>query len=239
LADILSIMVKEKHIIFCDGAAKDNPGPGGWGAIVADEKHVREFGGNHPKTTNNRMELTAAINALKPLKKGDSAEIHTDSSYVVNGITKWVKSWMANGWKTKTKTPVSNKDLWQELEKEAHNKKLKWILVAGHSGVAGNERVDEIASGLAVGEGIRLYDGPISSYKISLDHKIKPFDISKGLIGRKGKAYSYVSKVASVIKTHKTWAECETRVKGKQALFKKALSADEEKKITEEFKKRK
>ena len=227
-------MKLEKYIIFCDGAAKGNPGPGGWGAIVAGSKHVREFGGANPKTTNNRMELTAAIHALKPLKKGDTAEIHTDSSYVINGITKWVKNWMKNDWKTMQKQPVSNKDLWIELEKEAGNKKLKWVLVKGHSGVAGNERVDEIASGLAVGEEVRLYDGPAKLFTINLDGKatIAP-------TGKKGKAYSYVSKVAGVIKTHSTWTECEARVKGKQALFKKALSADDEKKIIEEFRKKK
>lgn len=228
-------MKTNKYTIFCDGAAKGNPGPGGWGAIVANEKHVREFGGNHSKTTNNRMELTAAIHALKPLSKNDTAEIHTDSSYVINGITKWVKNWMKNDWKTMQKQPVSNKDLWQELEKETHNKKLKWILVKGHAGVAGNERVDEIASGFAVGENIHLYDGPAKNYKISLD-KIT-FGIAN-VSKKTGKAYSYVSKVAGVIKTHKTWAECEARVKGKQALFKKALSAEDEKKTISDFKKR-
>jgi len=223
-------MKLEKYIIFCDGAAKGNPGPGGWGAIVAGDKHIREFGGNHIKTTNNRMELTAAIHALKPLKKGDTAEIHTDSSYVINGITKWVKNWMKNDWKTMTKQPVSNKELWIELEKEAGNKKLKWVLVKGHSGVAGNERVDEIASSLAVGDQVHLYDGPANLYTVTLDPKatIAPS-------GKKGKAYSYVSMVGRVIKTHKTWAECEARVKGKQASYKKALSLADEKKIIKEF----
>jgi ribonuclease HI len=226
-------MKLEKYIIFCDGAAKGNPGPGGWGAIVAGSKHVREFGGNHPKTTNNRMELTAAIHALKPLKKGDAAEIHTDSSYVINGITKWVKNWMKNDWKTMTKQSVSNKELWIELEKEAGNKKLKWILVKGHSGVPGNERVDEIASGLAVGDEVRLFDGPLDTYKVSLDGKATIIPTSKT-----GKAYSYISMVGGVIKTHKTWAECEARVKGKKASYKKALSEADEKKIIEEFRRK-
>ena len=225
-------MKLEKYIIFCDGAAKGNPGPGGWGAIVAGEKHVREFGGNHIKTTNNRMELTAAIHALKPLRKGDTAEIHTDSSYVINGITKWVKNWMKNDWKTMQKLPVSNKELWIELEKEAGNKKLKWILVKGHSGVAGNERVDEIASGLAVGDQVSLYDGPTKLYAVNLAGKAT---VAASLSGKKGKAYSYISMVGGVIKTHKTWAECEARVKGKHASYKKALSKVEEQKIIKEF----
>ena len=223
----------EKYIIFCDGAAKGNPGPGGWGAIVAGEKHIREFGGANPKTTNNRMELTAAIHALKPLKKGDVGEVHTDSSYVINGITKWVKNWMKNNWKTMQKQPVSNKELWIELEKEAGNKKLKWILVKGHSGVAGNERVDEIASGFAVGDKIHLYDGPAKLYGVNLDGaKTSQGDVRSS---KKGKAYSYISMVSGVIKTHKTWAECEARVKGKHASYKKALSLADEKKIIKEF----
>ncbi|MFZ3020252.1 MAG: ribonuclease HI [Minisyncoccia bacterium] len=226
-------MKLEKYIIFCDGAAKGNPGPGGWGAIVAGDKHIREFGGNHPKTTNNRMELTAAIHALKPLKKGDTGEVHTDSSYVINGITKWVKNWMKNDWKTMQKQPVSNKELWIELEKEAGNKKLKWVLVKGHSGVAGNERVDEIASAFAVGDQVRLYDGPAKLYTINLDGaKTSQSDVRSS---KKGKAYSYVSLVAGVIKTHKTWAECEARVKGEHASYKKALSLADEKRIIKEF----
>ncbi len=226
-------MKKDQHIIFCDGAAKGNPGPGGWGAIIASDVEVVEIGGSDRGTTNNRMELTAAINALRLIPKNGSAVVYTDSSYVAKGITSWLKSWIKNGWRTATKKAVENQDLWQELEMETVDKELVWKVIPGHAGIPGNMRVDEIASMLALGATVRFFNGPRSLYTVDLSPSVANFQKSS-----KGAAYSYVSMVDGSIKTHKTWKECEKRVKGKAALFRKTFSTEDEKRIMEEFKKR-
>ena len=156
-------------IIFCDGSSKGNPGPGGWGAIVATERNVTELGAGTAHTTNNRMELTAAIQALRSC--GDMKEkiiLHTDSEYVVKGMTQWLAGWQMRGWKTAAKKPVLNRDLWQELADAARGKEISWQHVAGHAGIAGNERCDEIANSFADGDAPTLYSGPRVDYKTSL-----------------------------------------------------------------------
>ncbi len=155
-------------IIYTDGSSRGNPGPGGWGAIIADEKKVRELGGKEEHTTNNRMELTAAIRATQSLEQGAEATIFCDASYVVKGITEWIHGWHRNNWKTAGKKPVENKDLWINLFEAIQGKKLHWKLIAGHAGIEGNERCDVIATGFADGEHIDLYDGARSKYKIKL-----------------------------------------------------------------------
>jgi ribonuclease HI len=131
--------------IWTDGACSGNPGPGGWGALLKSGEHAREIHGGEPDTTNNRMELMAAIEALNALKKPSKVKLHTDSTYVKDGLTKWIHGWKRNGWKTASKKPVKNKDLWQMLEKACERHDIQWIWVKGHDGDEGNERADELA----------------------------------------------------------------------------------------------
>jgi ribonuclease HI len=232
-------------VIFADGASKGNPGPGGWGALVAFEGRVEEFGGAEDHTTNNRMELTAALRALEEAAKHEAASVvvHTDSSYVINGITKWVKGWKVRGWVTKEGKPVLNRDLWELLDDavQALDTKVQWKHVGGHVGVAGNERVDAIASSFAEGSPAELFSGSRSSYTHDIENishdETKLADRSKSRSRSSAKAYSYVSLVDGEVMTHKTWGECEARVKGKMARFKKALSPSEEASVIAEFSK--
>jgi ribonuclease HI len=131
--------------IFTDGACRGNPGPGGWAALLRTGEKEREIAGGEPHTTNNRMELRAAIEALNALKKPCRAEIHTDSNYVRDGITKWIHGWNRNGWRTADRKPVKNADLWQELIEAAARHQVSWHWVKGHSGHAENDRVDVLA----------------------------------------------------------------------------------------------
>jgi ribonuclease HI len=132
--------------IYTDGACRGNPGPGGWGALLTTGEHRKELSGAEPLTTNNRMELTAVIRALEALKRPTEARVFTDSEYVRRGITEWVKSWKARGWKTADRKPVKNQDLWERLDALAAGHKIEWRWVKGHSGVPGNERVDQLAN---------------------------------------------------------------------------------------------
>jgi ribonuclease HI len=136
----------ENVVIHSDGACHGNPGPGGWAAVLACGPHTRELSGGVPATTNNRMELQAAIEALSALKRPCAVEFHTDSSYLRDGITKWLAGWKRNGWKTKTRQPVKNEDLWRRLADAASAHQVKWHWVKGHAGDAGNERCDQLAT---------------------------------------------------------------------------------------------
>ena len=131
--------------IFTDGACSGNPGPGGWGALLRYDGVEKELSGFEPATTNNRMELMAAIAALEQLKRGVTAVIHTDSRYVHDGITEWLPRWKARGWRTADNKPVKNVDLWQKLEAALERHAVHWIWVRGHSGHAENERADKLA----------------------------------------------------------------------------------------------
>ena len=134
------------HIeIWTDGACSGNPGPGGWGALLKWNNHEKELYGGEPETTNNRMELTAAIEALNALKKSSQVVLHTDSTYVKDGLTKWMFGWKKNGWKTAAKKPVKNKDLWQALDEANRRHQVDWRWVKGHDGDEGNERADALA----------------------------------------------------------------------------------------------
>jgi ribonuclease HI len=135
----------KRVVVHTDGACSGNPGPGGWGAILESNGREKELFGGAPATTNNRMELTAAIEALKALKGPQIVELHTDSIYLRDGITKWIHGWKRNGWKTAEKKPVKNADLWQELDRlrETHN--IDWRWVRGHAGHDVNERADALA----------------------------------------------------------------------------------------------
>lgn len=230
-------MEKNKIIIYTDGSSLGNPGPGGWGAIIIfGKKRVKEIGGGDKKTTNNRMELTAAIEALCTTKneQGD-VELHTDSQYVKNGITKWVIGWQQKGWLTAAKEPVLNRDLWEKLIKEETRRKrfgkVEWNYIAGHAGHSGNERADIIAVSFAEGKPTKLYEGAVDTYKTKVSAKIDRERKSRS----KTKAYSYLSFIDGVVQRHETWRQCESRVKGKKAKFRKAVSMKDEKDILNEW----
>jgi ribonuclease HI len=132
--------------IFTDGACRGNPGPGGWGALLRAGDNEREVWGGEVETTNNRMELTAAIEALKALRHSCEVKLTTDSVYVRDGITKWLANWEKNGWRTAAKKPVKNKELWQALAAEVARHDVQWFWVKGHSGHPENERADQLAN---------------------------------------------------------------------------------------------
>lgn len=132
--------------IFTDGACKGNPGPGGWGAWLSCAGREKELFGGDPHTTNNRMELTAVIRALQALRRPSEVRVHTDSQYVKNGITEWIRDWKRRGWRTADRKPVKNEDLWRELDEIASRHRVKWVWVKGHSGHDGNERADALAN---------------------------------------------------------------------------------------------
>jgi ribonuclease HI len=132
-------------VIYTDGACSGNPGPGGWGAVLRYGDHVKELHGGEASTTNNRMELMAAISALEALSRPSTVQLYTDSRYVLDGITKWLPNWERRGWRTAAKQPVKNVDLWQRLVAAEQPHEITWHWVKGHNGDPGNERADELA----------------------------------------------------------------------------------------------
>jgi len=136
----------EKVVIHSDGGCQGNPGPGGWAAVLTSGPHRREISGGEPATTNNRMELQAAIAAFEALKRPCEVEFHTDSNYLKNGVTAWMFAWKKNGWLTKARQPVKNDDLWRRLEAAIRPHEVKWHWVKGHSGDVSNERCDVLAT---------------------------------------------------------------------------------------------
>lgn len=136
----------DKVIVHTDGACSGNPGPGGWGAVLQFGGRVKELKGGAAETTNNRMELTAAIEALNALNRPCSVELHTDSMYLKDGLTKWIHGWKKNGWKTSAKKPVKNEELWRALDEAVARHKIDWHWVKGHAGDALNERADQLAN---------------------------------------------------------------------------------------------
>jgi len=131
--------------IYTDGACSGNPGPGGWGAILRCGDHEKELKGGEPETTNNRMEMMAVIQALSALNKPCAVDLYTDSTYVKDGVTKWLEGWKAKGWKTAAKKPVKNQDLWEKIDTEIQRHQIAWHWVKGHAGHPQNERADELA----------------------------------------------------------------------------------------------
>ena len=241
-------MKNDTIVIFTDGSSRGNPGPGGWGAVLVDNNggKVYELGGREDNTTNNRMEMMAAREALSFIEtrklEGD-IEIHTDSAYLLNGITGWVFGWEKNGWKTQTGEPVLNQDLWKELG--AFNFRLKfkrsvsWEKVSGHSGLRGNERVDEIATKKADGEQVLLFTGGVFEYMKFIGGGM--FDVTSEKATKKKsssqKAHSYVSLIGGKIFIDKEWSACEKRVKGiSGARFKKVVSQEDEDSLVREWK---
>jgi ribonuclease HI len=133
-------------VIYTDGACKGNPGPGGWGAFLRWGEHEKELFGGEASTTNNRMELTAVIQALASLKRDCAVAVYTDSEYVKNGITTWIHNWKKRGWRTADNKPVKNQELWQQLEAQVAQHRVQWHWVRGHNGDPGNERADALAN---------------------------------------------------------------------------------------------
>ena len=227
--------------IYTDGSSRGNPGPGGYGAVllfthstVYNDQKVVELGGREDQTTNNRMELRAAVEALayvEDRKISGAVEIYTDSAYVLHGITGWVFGWEKNGWKTSNGDPVLNQELWKSLSSLAFRIKarqgLVWTKVKGHSGVFLNERADILATKFADAERPLLFTGSFTEYEklfraVEFSQKTNPTKKS-------GKAYSYVSCINGQIFVDTTWAACEKRVKGTRApKYKKVFSEEEQ-----------
>ncbi len=235
-------------LAFTDGAAKGNPGPGGWGAVVLiGGAAVRELGGSGGATTNNRMEMTAALEALEWLRAAaPDARTHitivTDSTYLLRGISEWLPGWKKRGWKTKDGSDVANRDLWEKLDRcVAASGRVRWRYVPGHAGFPGNDRADEIASDCALGRTPKLYEGPFEGYGrdlLQLPPEGQPIrSVSKDSKARsKGAAHSYVSFVDGVVAKHLSWAECERRVKGRKgARYRKTSSEADERELLLEW----
>jgi ribonuclease HI len=172
--------MSDKFVIYTDGSSRGNPGPGGWAAIIIENNNskipnykfqipeIKEIGGGEERTTNNRMELKAVIEALKNIPDIAEVKIYTDSEYLMKGITIWIKKWQKNNWRTKNKKPVLNQDLWQELLAETEKRKVEWKKVLGHSGHKLNDRCDEIATSFADGKNIDLYEGSKKNYEFHI-----------------------------------------------------------------------
>ena len=238
-------MKKPEILIYTDGSSRGNPGPGGWGTIVATDERVVELGGGEDRTTNNRMELVAAIAGLsfvRDLGSAFSIDVRADSRYVLNGITKWVFGWQKNGWMNSKKEDVINRDLWEELALVAADLKMSgcdiaWNYAPGHAGIPGNERADEIATMCADKMSPKLFDGARDAYEVDLtlfDGDVKKLAAKKTKSKSRStaKAHSYLSLVNGKLMKHATWAECERRVKGvPRTKFKKSTSATDEEAI--------
>ncbi|MBS1986204.1 MAG: viroplasmin family protein [Bdellovibrionales bacterium] len=237
--------------IFADGACSGNPGPGGWAAVLCafapnkDQSQVLELVGAAPATTNNRMEMTAVLEALRAARTLVAAKtpvtVFSDSKLVLQGITQWRFGWKKRGWKKADGEEVMNRDLWEELDAELATfpAPLEWHHVPGHSGVEGNERVDELAVAACKGQSPALYRGALADYVARGMFAQAPAEardartLTSGSSGGgpaipKGPA-TYLSYVGGRLERHSTWAECEKRVKGVAgAKFKKVSSATEE-----------
>lgn len=226
-------------LIFTDGACSGNPGPGGWGSVVVSPRgEVRELGGAKDHTTNNEMELRAAIEALHRIRAmKEPVHLYTDSTYVIRGITQWIWGWKKRGWKTAEGNEVSNQEAWKELDSLVRERgsegKIEWLYSRGHVGTPGNERCDEIAVAFSQGKHIELFKGQLLQYPIAIYDVPENSELPEMRPKQEKKvAYSYLSRIGSQVYRHKDWASCERRVKGQSgAQFKKAMSAGEEKEI--------
>jgi ribonuclease HI len=224
-----------KACLYTDGACSGNPGPGGWGLVLVNflTKQIQEHGGGAPSTTNNRMEMTAVIEGLRLAAASGLKEllILTDSTYVIRGFTQWRHGWKRRGWVTSEGQPVSNQDLWEQLDAVANSFRLEWRYVRGHQGTPGNERVDEIAVTFSKKEWISLETkAGFANYLFDV-HEIppgEPLPEMKFQSSGEKKPVFYVSYVNGVLSRHGDWASCERTVKGQaKALYKKVSSEEE------------
>lgn len=227
----------QSHVIYSDGACSGNPGPGGWAFIHwSPDNNVREGSGFDPSTTNNRMEMTGALEALRSIPVQEPVIVLTDSVYLIRGITQWIFGWQKRGWKNAEGGDVLNKDIWEQLARVCRGRKIDWRYVAGHSGIAGNERVDELAVAQSQRRPLSHYHGSYSNYRVGilpLPEKVPLPEMRKMNGSSKDKAASfYLSYVNGVLEQHKTWDQCQARVKGvSQARFKKVQSDQEAQEI--------
>jgi ribonuclease HI len=226
--------------IFTDGASRGNPGPGGWGAIIDLGEEIVEIGGRNDRTTNNRMELSAVVESLENLENRNlskaKVKFFTDSQYVANGVNMWINGWRRNNWKNKAGEEIANIDLWQKLDDYLNIFEVKAEHVEGHVGVPANERVDAIATSFADNKPDQLFVGQKMLYKIDLKKTSGNQVDSDKKKRSSAKAYSYLSLVDGQLQIHKTWTECEARVKGLSGVkFKKALSKSEEDQIKSDW----
>jgi ribonuclease HI len=224
--------------IFTDGACSGNPGPGGWGCVIATpDGRARELGGGDGATTNNRMEMSAVLEGLRAVKALPGvAVVHSDSTYVLSGITNWIKGWKRRGWTTAAGEPVKNEDLWRALEAVVEGRGprgVEWRWVRGHDGHDANERCDVIAVAFSRRRPIELYSGPLLSYPHGslAPSESAPLPEKKKLSGKPSahaEPATYLSVLDGRVERHATWKECESRVKGRPAKFKKVRSFEEE-----------
>ncbi len=230
--------------IYTDGASRGNPGRGGWAAIILEATTVTTIGGAEARTTNNRMELLAATEALRAIPADVAATIHTDSQYLINGVTKWIKGWKKNGWQTRDGHAVEHQALWQELDALA-GKRAAWIWVRGHDGDDYNEEADTLATRYADGATPQRTTRPreaalraaplqarLPAERAALEQHTQsqraPSQPASGDAPASGYP-RYLSLIGSGLERHATWAACEARVKGVSgARFKKVKSASEE-----------
>ncbi len=218
----------EELVIYTDGACLGNPGPGGWAAVLVRPGGVTEIGGREESTTNNRMELRAAIEGLRRAEPGERVRVVTDSVYLLKGISDWIHGWKRRGWRRAQGGPVLNRDLWEELDRLAHGGALKvaWEHVPGHSGHPFNERCDALATAFARGETPELRSGDGSW--IARAEAVDPLGALEFPV--------YVSVVNGVLYLDDTWAECEARVKGvKGARYRKARTPEELRRAVNEW----
>lgn len=221
--------MKAAYLIFTDGACSGNPGTGGWAARIEyqHQDSVVELGGSARKTTNNRMEMTAALEALRFVAESGPGDVdlYTDSSYVIKGVTSWVKGWKRRGWRTAKGTPVLNQDLWEALDAVNQELGVQWLHVAGHAGHVGNERVDAIAVAFSKGREPDLQAGPLASEDRSPRPKPAPAGAKKKKSKSTGKAWGYLALVDGQLKLFKSWPPCQSFVSGRSgARFKKVAS---------------
>ncbi len=234
----MAIDFRDQIVIHTDGACSGNPGPGGWGTIVATpEGQVRELGAAVPSTTNNQMELEAVISGLHFVRaRPEHVLVFTDSTYVIRGITQWIWGWMRRGWRNSQDEPVANVEQWKALLQivEARGRQnISWHYVRGHQGTPGNERCDQMAVAFSKNRWVDLYKGDLLQYEWN-PHDV-PEDTSLPEMKKttaKAAAYSYLSVVHGQAQRHSNWTDCERRVKGVSgAKFKKTTSAENEAEI--------
>ncbi|MBC7465108.1 MAG: ribonuclease HI [Bdellovibrio sp.] len=237
-------MTEKQFLIYGDGACSGNPGPGGYGSIILfPDGNVQELAESFPKTTNNRMEISAILEAFKlilqskHLNSVQSLQIFTDSVYLIRGSTQWLFGWKKKGWKGATNEPIANPDLWQEMDQVLFQFKtkapcvnLEWNFVKGHAGIPGNERCDQLAVAMSKNTYIDLYHGKAENYHFDIFNlpEKKPLPEAKKADAGPKKPSWYLSLVNGTFKTHKTWSECEAVVKGRPGVKFKKVSSDEE-----------
>lgn len=228
---------RDHTIIFSDGACSGNPGPGGWGTIVLlPHDEVWELGSGDPSTTNNRMEMMAALEGLRAIQAVPGpVYFYTDSTYLIRGITQWIWGWKKRGWKTAEGGEVSNRDIWEELAKVVSARgtanKIDWRYSRGHIGIPGNERCDRIAVAYSKNDYVNLYRGDLENYSVNLFEVPKDTSLPdmKSPGEKKKEAFSYLSNLGGLVYRHSNWPSCQKRVSGQSgAKFKKATSAADE-----------